>query len=76
MTFKKGGGNSTQPGERRIRENFREEVSLERSLTRNLDVISRTDGEGIPGEETAQRCDTSSFIQSFNKHLLSKFYEL
>lgn len=54
VTFKKGGGNSTQPGQRRIRENFREEVSLERSLTRNLDVISRTDGEGIPGEETAQ----------------------
>lgn len=52
--MKGGGGHTAQPVERRIKGNFREEAVLELSLTRNLDLISQTDGEGIPGEETAQ----------------------
>ena len=64
--------------ERRIRGNFREEVALELSLTRILDLISQTDGEGISGEETAQIRDVvphHSCKDSTNIHG-AKFYEL
>ena len=37
-----------------MRENVSEDVTLELSLIRHLDLTGQTDGEGVLGEKTAQ----------------------
>lgn len=67
-------GSTTWPVERRSRENFREEVALELSHKKTGSNESHT---GKAFQESTQHkwsCDTSPFIYSLNKYLLSRFY--
>lgn len=65
-------GNTAWPVERRSRKNSREEVALE--LSHKKKVGSNESHTGKAFQESTQHkwsCDTSPFIYSLNKYLLS-----